>query len=477
MPLRIAVNYGRDAALEPEALNEDRPMGGIRTATLALCAALARRGHDVHLFAVCPRRGLRDGIAFHDRAEFAGFGREQSVYSLVAIPEVLPLLMPLRPRARVVWSGNAFQAGDCALSARWSWATGIGRAGETARLYTMERLHPYADRLVVKSHWQAEYMWSTLGIPRDKFVVAYNGVPLEYYRGPAVARHRHRLVYTSQVRRGLDRLLDLFPRIRAAVPEAELHIFGYEHTDAQALRDLHGATQPGVHWRGSLGKRALAHELRSAGLMAYPCTLKETFCTAVAEAQAAGLPVVTSDRAALAERVTNGVEGFVIPGHAREHGYQEAFVEAVVRLLQDDDLWTRLGWNAARKAHRLYDWDTIAASWEAELQRAIAGREPLPPRLDPTLDLLAPEALTVADRGMSAQVPPALAERWLRGAWAAYGYHVASTPGLVRSSAVTRRGRSPRPRKLRAPGTRPPEREHHQATATSAPQATETSQD
>jgi hypothetical protein len=49
MPLRIAVNYGRDAALEPEALNEDRPMGGIGTATLALCAALARRGHDVQM--------------------------------------------------------------------------------------------------------------------------------------------------------------------------------------------------------------------------------------------------------------------------------------------------------------------------------------------------------------------------------------------------------------------------------------------
>src|SRR5258706_7794737 len=82
-------------------------------------------------------------------------------------------------------------------------------------------------------------------------------------------------------------------------------------------------------------KRALAHELRSAGLMAYPCTLKETFCTAVAEAQAAGLPVVTSDRAALAERVTNGVEGFVIPRHAREHRSQEGFVKAGGRLLQD----------------------------------------------------------------------------------------------------------------------------------------------
>ncbi len=397
MPLHIAVNNGRDVALEPEALHEDRPMWGIRTATLALSAALARRGHDVHLFAVCPHPGVRDGIAFHDRAEFARFGREQRVDALVVIPEVLPLLMPLRARARFVWSGNAFQAGDCALSARWSWAPEIGRSGEMARLYTLAQFHPYADRLVVKSQWQAEYMQTTLGVPGSKFVVAYNGVPLEHYRGPAPVRHRHRLVYTSQVRRGLSQLLDLFPRIRAVVPEAELHIFGYEHTDAQALPDLRGATQPSVRWPGSLGKRALAHELRSAGLMAYPCTLKETFCTAVAEAQAAGLPVVTSDRAALAERVTHGVDGFL----------------------------------------------TIAASWEAELQRAIAGREPLPPRLDPTLDLLAPGVLTVADRGVSAHVPPALAERWLRGAWTAYGYRAASTPGSAQSSvAVTREAES-----------------------------------
>lgn len=173
--------------------------------------------------------------------------------------------------------------------------------------------------------------------------------------------------------------------------------------------------------------------------MAYPCTLKETFCTAVAEAQAAGLPVVTSDRAALAERVTHGIDGFLISGRPHERGYQDAFVTAVVRLLRDDGLWTRLGSTTAREAHCRYDWDTIAAQWEDALLQAIAGREPRRPRLDPTLDLLAPALLTVTDRGASAQTLPALAERWLRGAWAAYGYRAASTPGLARSKAeVTR---------------------------------------
>src|SRR5260370_38543379 len=78
-------------------------------------------------------------------------------------------------------------------------------------------------------------------------------------------------------------------------------------------------------------KRALAHELRAAGLMAYPCTLKETFCTAVAEAQAAGLPVGTSDRAALAGRGRNGREGVWISVHADERSSKGGFRCAVVR--------------------------------------------------------------------------------------------------------------------------------------------------
>ena len=184
MPLRIAVNYGRDAALEPEALNEDRPMGGIRTATLALCAALARRGHDVHLFAVCPRPGLRDGIAFHDRAEFAGFGREQSVDALVAIPEVLPLLMPLRARARVVWSGNAFQAGDC----RSCW-------------FRPTASSPAASRFVASTMWSSRARtstseWATPLVPASDSLSCRPPIsvpPLSHYAPPVERQSGNKL--------------------------------------------------------------------------------------------------------------------------------------------------------------------------------------------------------------------------------------------------------------------------------------------
>jgi glycosyltransferase involved in cell wall biosynthesis len=317
------------------------------------------------------------------------------------------------------------------------------------RLYPFALLHRFAECVVVGSHWQARHLAETCGIPQSQFVVAYLGVPLEHYHGPAPARHRRRLVYTSQARRGLAPLLHLFTEVRTQIPDAELYVFGYEYRSPEVLDQIRGslpgASQPGLYWRGSLNKSALAAELRAAAVLAYPCTFKETFCLAVAEAQAAGLPVVTSNLAALAERVRDGVDGFLISGRpGRSPGYEGAFVEAIVRLLRDDDLWARMGAEAACQAHRLYDWDAIAAGWSETLDRLVAGREPLPPDLDPPPDWLVPSLLTVTDREASTQVPPALAKQWLRQAWASYGYDPDTVPGLPAEDSPGTHGR-PKP--------------------------------
>ena len=412
----IVFSYGREGRLRPEL---DRPMGGILTSALGLAISLAQRGHEAHLFGPCKHPGSNYGVTFHDRSEFAEFTKIHNIDVLIVIPEVLPLLMPVRARARVVWTGNAHPTGDCALEAPWTWAVDIGDKGKRARLYSMAVLHPYCDRVVVKSQWQAKHVCSACGIPSSKIAVRYQGVPLAYYGGPAPERHRHRIVYTSEVRRGLNVLLRLFPEVRSAVPEAELHIFN-DYETAIASQHLPGAAQPGVHWRGRLSKSQLAHELRSAAIMAYPNTFEETFCTSVAEAQAAGLPVVTSDLAALAERVSDGVDGCLIREMADLPRYQTDFVEAVIRLLRDNELWTRMGGEASKKAWQLYDWGPIAATWEDELTALVSSREPRLP--SPTLNLLDPSLLTVTEGEVSARVPPTLAREWLAKACQSFGY-------------------------------------------------------
>ncbi len=105
-------------------------MGGIQTALLGLCTALAHCGHDVHVFAKHARPGQHDGVYFHDRGQFAPFAQTYLADALVVIPEVLPLLMPVRARARIVWTGNRIPKGDSALVARGTWAKELGRKGK-----------------------------------------------------------------------------------------------------------------------------------------------------------------------------------------------------------------------------------------------------------------------------------------------------------------------------------------------------------
>jgi glycosyltransferase involved in cell wall biosynthesis len=301
----------------------------------------------------------------------------------------------------------------------------------------MAVLHPYVDRIIVGSQWHVNDVRESAGIAGDKLGVIYLGTQLEHFDGLAPVRHPHRLIYTSRANRGLAALLEIFPRIRAVVPDAELHIFGYEYESPACAPQFEGLTEPGVRFRGGVDKNALAHELRSAAVMAYPCTFRETFCISIAEAQAAGLPVVATDFAAVTERIQDRVDGFLIPGSVESPEFGSRFVRKVVELLTNEEWRRRMGAAAVEKAHELYDWNAIAAEWEGMLQHLCAGCEFRTPALDPALNLLDSSLLRVHDE-VAGDAPPELALKWLRKAWTSCGYSRETVPGLPRVSVESR---------------------------------------
>ena len=71
-----------------------------------------------------------------------------------------------------------------------------------------------------------------------------------------------------------------------------------------------------VRLLGPLSGDQVKAELRQAGLFLH-AAVSEGFCNAVLEAQAVGLPVVTTDADGLPENVADGVTGFVVPRATR----------------------------------------------------------------------------------------------------------------------------------------------------------------
>jgi glycosyltransferase involved in cell wall biosynthesis len=93
----------------------------------------------------------------------------------------------------------------------------------------------------------------------------------------------------------------------------------------------------------------------------------ETFCLALAEAQAMGVPAVVEPLGSTAERVIDETTGRV----AKD---DDGFVAASVALLRDDQLWRR--WHLAALEHqRVLSWDAVGARFEALIRGA-----PLSPR-------------------------------------------------------------------------------------------------
>src|SRR5258707_11811098 len=80
-----------------------------------------------------------------------------------------------------------------------------------------------------------------------------------------------------------------------------------------------------------IGREALASALLCARVMLYRGDPGETFCLALAEAQAMGIPAVVRPLGSTPERVIDGVTG-----HVAED--DEGFAAAAVRLLRDDEL-------------------------------------------------------------------------------------------------------------------------------------------
>jgi glycosyltransferase involved in cell wall biosynthesis len=83
----------------------------------------------------------------------------------------------------------------------------------------------------------------------------------------------------------------------------------------------------------------------------------ETFCLALAEAQAMGVPAVVQPIGSVAERVVDGATGRVTAS-------DDEFAEAAVALLRDDALWRRYHRNALATQRGL-GWDEVAARFEA----------------------------------------------------------------------------------------------------------------
>ena len=251
------------------------------------------------------------------------------------------------------------------------------------------------DKIAVLSKFHHEQYKSVLGLTDDQLFLTRNGIDLatvegarqtlvEQVKGPII-HNPLSLVFTARPERGLDVILgDVLPRILKHEPNARLFLSAY-HNPVDHLADFYGqcngmaqAFGPNVVNLGSLTKAQLYAVYLAAGIYVYPVPSRiapdfdEISCISLMEAQACGLPVVTSARGALPETLAEGAGTLITqPVHTAE--YADAFAEACVRYMRDPGARRMAGELGMQRAAEL-DWLGVAKQWDELFDREIRAR-------------------------------------------------------------------------------------------------------
>jgi glycosyltransferase involved in cell wall biosynthesis len=171
-----------------------------------------------------------------------------------------------------------------------------------------------------------------------------------------------------QVRKGILVLLEAFERVAAEVPESRLLVAG-DGEDEAAVRDVVAASRhrDRIELLGRLGRADAAEAMRSTDVYCLP-SFSEPFGISALEAMACGRPVVGTNVGGLGHLIRP--EG----GRAVPAGDPDALASALIELLADPELRTRMGSFNRQLVGRRYSWDAVVDELEAIYDDVSAAR-------------------------------------------------------------------------------------------------------
>ena len=143
--------------------------------------------------------------------------------------------------------------------------------------------------------------------------------------------------------KGHDTLIETWPLVRHAVPNARLLVAG-DGDDAPRLR---AKASDGIEFLGRVDAARLAALYRDATFFVMPST-DEGFGLVYLEAMSASTPCIAA-RGAAEEIITDGRDGLIV-----DAGDRDSLVAAMVRLLMEPDTRARLASAAAERVDSLF---------------------------------------------------------------------------------------------------------------------------
>ena len=172
-----------------------------------------------------------------------------------------------------------------------------------------------ADFWCSKSVYTAQKTGQYLKLDRQSDSVLYN--PVHIASESTTQRRPDRVVFTGTLteKKGVVSLIDAWPSVVAARPQAELHLFGKDQQRSdgvlvsEELRErLPVDIRRSVAFHGHVGHDRILNELQAAAVGVFP-SFSEGFANAPLEAMACGCPTIYSTRGSGPELIDDSITG------------------------------------------------------------------------------------------------------------------------------------------------------------------------
>jgi glycosyltransferase involved in cell wall biosynthesis len=360
-------------------------VGGVAAHVTELAAALARKGHQIHVFT---RRAF--GQAGHDWTDDVHYHRCTyppqddfvddvnnmcrsfvdhvfEVEDLIGRFDVIHAHDWLTANA-MIWikQGRRHQCLFTIHSTEYARCGNAFPMGRSERIRYQERAGTYwADRVIAVSQATRDEIAWMYEVPRGKTSVVYNGVSPQRFDQPtdpgADKRRYHigpldpTILFCGRLawQKGPDILVEAIPPILRRHPSSRFVFAGEgDMRDALESRVRQLGVAHAVRFVGYRNGDELVRLYKLADVVCLP-SRNEPFGIVVLEAWSAGKPVIASQNGGPAEYVRHEVNGLKI------YPNPESVVWGVGHMFSDLDRARRMGRNGRKAVQERFTWDTI----------------------------------------------------------------------------------------------------------------------
>ena len=183
-------------------------------------------------------------------------------------------------------------------------------------------------------------------------------------------------IFASSPDRGLDTLLEVWPDVVSAVPDAKLNIYyGFNEWfnrryvgDTKMLEwrswaEDYMANEPSINYIGRVGQSELSKAFAEAGVWAYPTEFGEISCITAMKAQCSGAIPVCSRYGALDETVNHGIK---LGSVATPDIDKSEFTTALIDMMQSGSKQNLIRVQMMSDARCGYGWKQVVDGWLKE---------------------------------------------------------------------------------------------------------------